>query len=360
MAEPLTLLTMLTGIGTLFSKTKKAAETAQDVLNSGQKVYETLTTTSVSRSASRTIISPLVGVEDTLLHAEYMSDLMTVVNLRDIRDVLTHLQLKGRVNNIEIANIIDSINPRRSGFLALQGAEAFGSVAGMESQPKKTADNKVVINGKVYSDLNEYVPLAVGRTVDASVTIDGHTLPVTLTFRQTPVPISSNDLLTIFSAAAPKDGWYARIMGWKSGELTSPEVLGGVDEIIKEFNIRNNDMSGYYEEVKSRDANNKMAALRSGVMSMNTEANTIIMSSDTARNIELELGVSFDSRGIGKIRQAVMANTIIICNESTGIFTFYYSGNNRPEVYTRREITVASKKDTSMDLSSLMKLFSGR
>jgi hypothetical protein len=84
------------------------------------------------------------------------------------------------------------------------------------------------------------------------------------------------------------------------------------------------------------------------------------LSAGTARNIELELGVRFDSSGIGKIRKAVLANTIIVVDDDTGLFTFYYSGNNMPEVWTEKQITVTSKKDTSMDLSSIAKLFGGR
>lgn len=362
----LSLGTMLTQLGSYFKSTQDLANEARDVIDSANKAYNVLNTGSVSQSASRTLIAPMVAIEDALLHAEYMSDLMTVINLRDIRDTLGHLSLQGKVNGMTIGNLVDSINPRRAGYLSLQGAESFAAVSGLEAigdkkdQPKKETSNKVTISGKTYSDLNEYTPLAIGRTVEASVTIDGTTLNFPLTFRQVPVPVSSNDLLTIFEAARPQDGMYARFMMWRSGELTTPEFLMGTDQIKKEFNIRKDDLSGYYTESQERNLENKKAAMRTGVMSMNTMANTIIMSADTARNIELELGVSFDSRGIGKIRKAVMANTIVVCNDATGVFTFYYSGSSMPETYTRREITTTSKKDTSMDLASLMKLFGGR
>lgn len=360
----LSLGTMLTQLGTYFKSTKELADDAREYVDAATSAYNVLNTGSVSQSASRTLIAPMVAIEDALLHAEYMGDLMTVINLRDIRDTLGHLSLQGKVNGISIGSLVDSINPRRAGLLSLAGAESFGggSVSGMEAaKPEgKPGSDKVTINGKTYSDLNEYTPLAVGRTVEASVTIDGTTLNFPLTFRQVPVPVSSNDLLTIFEAARPEDGMYARFMMWRAGELTTPEFLMGTDQIKKEFNIRRDDLSGYYKESQERNVENKKAAMRTGVMSMNTMANTIIMSADTARNIELELGVSFDSRGISKIRKAVLANTIVVVNDATGVFTFYYSGSSMPETYTRREITTTSKKDTSMDLGSLMKLFGGR
>lgn len=343
------------------------ARTAGKLMAGAKEAYNVISTNSVSQSAGKTLISPMVAVEDTLIHAEYMADLMTIVNLRDIKDTLSHLSMQGEVNGIKISSLVDAINPRRGGFLSLAGAESFGSVAGFEAlkKPEEEEKSKKAVQihsgtSKQMQSLTEYQPLALGRTVEASVMIDGTQVTFPLTFRQVPVPVSSNDLESIFEAARPQDGMYARFIMYKAGELTLPEFLTGTDQIKREFNIRKNDMSGYYSEAMGRAEKNRMAALRTGVVSMNSMANTIILSSDTARNIELELGVRFNSSGIAKIRKSVMANTIVVVNDGLGIFTFYTSSNNIPEEFTRKEITVISKKDTSMDLSSLMKLFGGR
>lgn len=339
-----------------------AAETAADakkILDGASSTYNVLSTNSLSQSAAKTLIAPMVAIEDTLLHAEWAGDLMTVINMRDIKDALTHLSMQGQVNGIKISQLVESINPRRAGLLALRGAEAFGMAEGSTAAYAGMEAGGNVKAGSI-PNLNEYTPLAVGRTVEASVMLDGTNVTFPLNFRQVPMPISSNDLQTIFEAARPEDGMFARFMMWRAGELTNPEFLMGTDQIKKEFNIRKNDMSGYYSEATDRAANNRKAALTTGIVSVNTQANTIVMSSDTARNIELELGVRFSGSGIAKIRKAVLANTIVVCDEGMGIFTFYSSATNIPEVYTRREITVASKKDTSMDLQSLMKMFGGR
>lgn len=357
----LSLGAMLTQLAGAFGASKDGVADAKKIIDGASATYNVLKTGSLSQSASKTLISPMVAIENTLIHQEYMPSLMTVINLRDINDALSHFAQQGSVNGIKISDLIEGINPRRAGFLALQGAEAFGKVSGMEAQmPSKGPDGLVTISGKQMADLSEYKPLAIGRTVDASVTIDGTTLTFPLTFRQTPIPVTSNDLQKIFEAARPEDGWFARIMMLRSSEITSPEFLTGTDEIKREFNIRKNDLSGYYNEATDRASKNTQAALRTGIVSVNTQANTIIMSSETARNIELELGVRFDGNGISKIRKSVLANTIVVVNDGLGLFTFYYSGNNMPEQWTLRDITMAGKKDTSLDLNSLAKLFGGR
>lgn len=358
----ITFGSMVSQLASTIGVAKEGAAEAKKVLDTASSAYNVLTTSSVSQSAGRTLIAPMVAVENTLIHQEYMSDLMTIVNLRDIKDALTHLAMQGSVNGIKIGSLVDSINPRRAGLLSLQGAEAFGGGPAIKVAEKtnKTLENRVTVNGKQMADLVEYTPLAIGRTVEASAQIDGVQVSFPLTFRQIPVPVSANDLQAIFEAARPEDGMYARFMMWRAGEITTPDFLMGTDQIKREFNIRKDDLSGYYKEAMDRQTKNRLASLKTGVLSMNTMANTIIMSSDTARNIELELGVRFDGDGINKIKKAVLANTIVVVDDGMGVFTFYSSSTNRPEEYTRREITVASKKDTSLDLNSLMKMFGGR
>lgn len=369
-AEVISLGQMLSVIANVTGKGKEIATAAEPWLEGGQKVVGMLNTKSMSQSASRTMISPMVAIERDLIHQDYMSDLMTVVNIRDIKDTLAHLSLQGQVDGIRIEQLIDQINPRRGGLLSLQGVEAFSGMEalGPRSNPKEQEVSKedpnqrlVKIDGKTYSDLNTYAPLAVGRTVMAEVRIgNGQPVCIPLNFRQVPVPVSANDLKNIFEAARSTDGFFGRLSMRESGEITTPELLTGIDEIKREFNIRMNDMSGYYDEANSRASKNRVAALRTGLVSFNTMANTIILSKATADHIELELGIRFDKNGISKIREKVLANTIIIVDDDSGLFIFWNSGNNLPEKYSRREITVTAKKDTSLDLQSLMKLFNGR
>lgn len=348
---------MMIQLASNFGAAKEKVAGAKNVLDGAQSTYNVLTTNSISKSAGRALIAPMVAIENTLIHQEWAHDLMQVINLRDIKDTLSHLSMQGEVDGIKISTLIDSINPRRAGFLALQGAESFGAPAAK----KGVIENRITVGGKQVADLTEYQPLAVGRTVEASVTINGTLVTFPLNFRQIPVPVSSNDLQTIFEAARPEDGMNARFMMWRAGEITGPEFLMGTDQIKREFTIRNEDMSGYYKEATDRASKNRQASLRTGVLSVNTEANTIVMSSDTARNIELELSINFDSAsGIAKIRKSVLANTIVVVDEGMGLFTFYSGATSIPEVYTRREITVTAKKDTSLDLASLMKMFGGR
>jgi len=350
----------------------KDINTAADVAGKVRHSYNVMNTTSVHASAGKAIIAPLVGVEASLLHQEFMPDVMNMIQLRDIVATLTHLAMQGAIDvNVKLENVIGSISPNRGGMMALSGCEAFNDnlVARKGNENKDDKDAPLVpnqatvqINGKSMPDVNEYAPLAVGKTVMATIvsaTGVKHEFP--LTFRQIPVPQQVNDLQLIFSATKQEDGFFIRLMMAKTQEITYPDFLSGKDIVKERFRVKNEDMSGYYKEALKRETGNKITALRTGVLSMNSMANSFVMSSETARQIELKVGRRFnDAKSREQIFKAVKANTIVVCDEGKGIFVFYTHGQDMAETYTRSGIASKSKKDTgSGNLADLVKLLNG-
>ena len=347
-----------------------AAKAAGQVVHS----YNVISTTSVHQSANKALIAPIVGVEAGMLHQEFMADLMQIIQLRDVVATLTHLALQGSLGlGVRVENVIGSINPNRGGMLSLAGCEALNDHVprfrtGNEDKPVEGDEkplpnvNYVSVAGKQLQDVQEYTPLAVGKIVNATLhTEAGGTVEFPLTFRQIPLPIQSKDLKRIFSAAKAEDGLAIRWMMAKTTEITYPEFLSGKDIVKERFRIKNEEMSGYYKEALARETGNRAAAIRTGVVSMNSLANSFIISSDSANQLEMDIGRRFsDAKSRRDIFKAVKANTIVVCNEDRGIFTFYTHGQDMAEQYTRKDIAVKSKKDTgATNLADLVKLLNG-
>lgn len=334
---------------------------AADVAERVKRSYNVVSTTSVTQSANRAIIAPMCGIEAPLLHQEFMSDLMQIVMLRDVVATLTHLALQNSAGmGVKVQDIIGTINPNRGGMLSVLGAEALNDNIKSDKDEGKT--NFVEIGGKTFPDLHEFAPLAIGKVVSATIYGDnGAKIEFPLTFRQIPMPMKAADLTTTFSAAKIEDGFKARVLMVKTGELTSPEFCSGFDIVKERFRLRNEEMSGYYKEALARETGNRMAAIRTGLVSFNSMANTFIFSKDTANQLELDIGKRFDDpKSREKIFSAVKANTIVVCNEDRGIFTFYTHGSNMAETYTRKDLSSKSKKDTgSNTLADLVKLLNG-
>jgi hypothetical protein len=341
---------------------------AADAAERVKRSYNVVSTTSVTQSANQAIIAPMVAVEASLLHQEFMGDLMQIVMLRDVVATLTHLALQNSAGmGVKVRDIIGTINPNRGGMLSVLGAEALDdNIKGLEDGTGKDDDegkaNYVQVGGKTFPDLHEFAPLAIGKVVNATIYGDnGVKVEFPLTFRQIPVPIQPKDLDKVFSAAKGEDGFFARMLMVKTGEITSPEFISGLDLVKERFRIKNEDMSGYYKEALSRETGNRMAAIRTGLVSFNSLANSFIFTKDTANQLELSIGKRFDDpKSRDKIFAAVKANTIVVCNEDRGIYTFYTHGSNMAETYTRKDLSGKSKKDAgSNTLADLVKLLNG-
>lgn len=348
---------------------------AADVAGKVRHSYNVVSTSSVHKSANRAVIAPLVGVEASLLHQEYMQDVMGVVMLRDIVATLTHLSMQSSVAvGVKMENLIGSISPNRGGMMSLSGCEALndnlpnyrrdGNEDNDDAKSKNPSGQEYInVDSKSLNSVSEYTPLAVGKTVVATiVTEQGVKQDIPLTFRQIPVPTQQADMERIFSAVKQEDGFFIRLFMTKdTKELTWPEFLGGRDIIKDRFKIRNDDMSGFYKEAMRRETGNKLAALRSGTISMNTMANSFIMDKSTQNKLELSIGKRFrDYKSREQIFSATNANTIVVCDEDRGIFTFYTHGMDMVETYTRKDIAIKSKKDTgSNNLADLVKLLNG-
>lgn len=335
--------------------------------------YNVVSTTSVQQSANRAIVAPMVAIEQSLLHQEFMHDLMGTVQLRDVVATLTHLSLQNSVGmGVKLENIIGTINPNRGGMLSIMGAEALDNsikpkpkqdpkAAKSEEEEEEGPRNFVQVGGKSFPDLTEFAPLAIGKVVTATIYGDnGVKMEFPLTFRQVPVPIQVRDLKKVFTAAKGEDGFFARLLMFKTAEITGPEFLSGKDIIKERFRISNEDMSGYYKEAQARETGNRIAAIRSGLVSFNSMANTFIFSQDTSIQLELDIGKRFtDKTSREMIFRAVKANTIVVCNEDRGIFTFYTHGAAIPETYTRKDLQAKSKNSGSNSLADLVKLLNG-
>lgn len=334
---------------------KEIAE-AVDYAGKAKHAYNVLNTSSVHQSASRAVIAPLVAIEDTIIHKEYANDLMQVVQIRDTIAVLTHLGLQGAVGTgVKISDLIGEIQPNRSGMMALAGVEAIGDT--LPTKDKKNPEG-ITVDAKP-KELVEYSPLSIGKVVTAQVYNDsGVAIPFLLTFRQTAIPLSYASMLNTFKGIAIDESFNGRKLKKAIGQITTPEFLSGKDIVKERFRIANNDMSKYYSESSKREAGNKMAAIRTGTISMNTLANTIIMTQDSLNQIELEIGRRLShENGRDKIFKEVKANTIVVCNEDRGIFTFYSIASSLPETFTRKDLEIKSKGgNNSNTLEDLVKL----
>lgn len=336
---------------------------ATNVADTLRQTYDVVNTTSIGQNARRTLLSPMVVVQGDLLHQEYMADLITVINIRDIVATLSHFAIRNAEQvGVNISTYLGRVNPNRAGLQSLiAGIESFAA-GNIDPNRPKPGEGSFTVNGKTIQELQEYVPLSIGRVVSATVFgKDGTSVDIPLTFRQIIIPASSESLENTFGVAKIEDGYKMRWIMKNNGEITNPEWFDGEDIIRERFKAMRNDDTKYYTESQARDVRNKIEAVRTGVISLNTMANTFIITEDEKQQIEMTIGKSFANPSSRKdIFKVVKANTIVIVDEGRGSFTFYTNGQMMPEIYTRRDLAIKSKKEPAVSsLEGLVKLLNG-
>ncbi len=336
---------------------------AVKVADTLRSTYDVVNTTSIGQNARRTLLSPMVAVQGDLIHQEYMADLITVVNIRDIVATLSHFAIRNAESiGVNISSYLGRVNPNRSGLQSMiAGIEAFGA-GNIDVSKPKPGEGTFTVNGKTIQELQEYVPLSIGRVVTATVFgKDGHSVELPLTFRQIIIPTSTESLDNTFSVAKIDEGFKMRWIMKNNGEITNPEWFNGEDIIRERFKTLRDDDTRYYSEAQRRDVSNKIEAIRTGVISLNTMANTFIFTEDEKEHIEREIGKSFSNPNSRKeIFKTVKANTIVVVNDARGSFTFYTNGQIMPEIYSRRDLAIKTKKEPAVNsLEGLVKLLNG-
>lgn len=356
------------GLSGLVRSLVSEPELAEVIVQKGKKhggaVLSTNRGNSLVASYQKTMIRPIVCIEQSIIHQEYASDLMTIIQLRDIQATLGHLTMLGSVGDVTISNIMSTINPnRRSGLASLSGLESFGGTNVVKPQKDGKSDSTdVTIDGKGSQFITEYVPLALGRTVNAVVQKDGEKLNFPLTFRQIPYPVPSKDMERYFMAAKGEDGFFARIDKKEVGLISTPDFLTGQDVLKERFKVRYDDMksvNNYLTQSIKNERQHLAAAAMSGEASLNNLANTFILTQATARQIELSTGKRFNNfQQRETLWKTIRANTIVICNETHGVFTFYTLGESVGETFTRNDIKTKAAKESSVstlqDIAALL------
>lgn len=353
----------------LTNKKDDDIEAARSVVDTLQSMYGSVSTTSAAQSASKVLIAPVVLFEDTLMHHEQINNIMIMINLRDVLNVTTHFKLKPKFGNISVGELVGEVNPNRvSGMMALSsssGLEAYDApklkVESNTSENKDSSKDPVFcINNKKTIDLKEVPNLVVGRVIDVTISNGVETVDIPLIFRQTPLPVPAEGIKVMFGNVKNEDGWKARVLMKKSGEITNPDLMGGDDIIKREFKTLTSDIGAYYKESNDRFTRNTIEGFRTGIHSMNKIANSIIISQDTARDIETKYGFTFGGSRMGDIRKVVKANNIVIIDDGASTVTLYSLSGAMAETFTFKMLENMVKKEQSVDYKGLLQLFNGR
>ena len=226
---------------------------------------------------------------------------------------------------------------------------------------KERPDNNDPSGKEVVSNLQKIQDmdsLAVGRLLSVDVMIDGKKFIVPVAVRVRPMAIPSLIMRELVALGDIRDSWKERWHRWRAGELS---LVG--DVILQNDRIKNRkklmalDKQGIYREMLARRRNNALVALQSGKVSIGAAASFIIISKQTAREVERRTGVPIDNREF--INRTFSENSammlLIVDTEWERVQTFT-RGINGSVDYTFRQLE-GMAKGNGPDIMEIMKAY---
>ena len=142
-------------------------------------------------------------------------------------------------------------------------------------------------------NIQEADNLAVGRLVQVKLTQNDQTYEVPVAVRVRPMFVPKPIMRELVALGDVKQSWSERWHKMRSGEISFiSDWIFQSDVINHKRKLLALDKQGLYRELINRRKNNKLAALTTGHVSLGSASSFIVISAQTAREVELSTGQS--------------------------------------------------------------------
>jgi len=234
-----------------------------------------------------------------------------------------------------------------------------------EKDPSKGTGMKIDA-GMQKDIINETASLSVGRLVNVTIrsaTKDGKdeeaTIPIMIRLM---VNLMAPSILThilgdnssntsakeMFHTWRAKGGGFANF--WR-------DIIFAQDLIDEHRKTLMKDGSGVYEDILSRNRGNKYTSALTQVPSLNNAANLVVISAQTARDLETKIGGKLDDYAV---RQRVFKSSyllfLVVVDTEWDRVTFYTRDIKTPNRLSVKELKV-SNKGTGPDVEQILKAY---
>lgn len=200
--------------------------------------------------------------------------------------------------------------------------------------------------------------LSVGKMIEVTLE-DGDrqaTFPISLRLMVTVAPASGvKQVLTVNNKAVSAKERYHQ---WRAGQLSMiRDIVMCQDLITDHKNGLIKDKTGIYEQSRKRRRNNSLSAIFSGNPSIATASNIIVISEETAKDVEREIGGRLkDMRTREKVFKETYTMLLAVIDPRWETVTIYHRSIDSPTELSARDIKNPSTKG-GPDITEILKAY---
>lgn len=389
-----------------FNMIGKTAETTNNAFKGAKKVADYNHTLGAQQSLTNimkmTRVEPETLIDQSCLHIEYLPDvLQTTLNIFT-GYYLQALSVLGTINSCKVINTLTALNPTARDYMSLEsyseGAyksaiesyefslprsnsglaqEANNSQGGNNQNRQQNRQqnnaagkggaerqpNNLYRTASAAPRLNELTRelsnLAVGKLINVSMSDSENsdskvTIPVTV--RLATSSVTPAVLTSIMSANKVEDTFVERYHSWRAGRIEFwKDLVMCQDMIDNRKKLLLDDKSGTYQRLLANANRHRVAGLV-GDTNHAQSSNIVVMSEDTAKEIETKSGFQFkNASSRAKLFEAGYMMLIVVIDPQYERVTFYHRGVAAPTNVGIRDIKM-SNKSGGPDVTDVMKM----
>lgn len=224
---------------------------------------------------------------------------------------------------------------------------------------KDGKSNATIGDGDLSKFVNEAVNLSVGKMVEVTIDDDGKKATFPIMIRLITTIVASNVLVHILAdgsrwLASAKERYHA----WRAGQLEFVRDLVLCQDLIDEHRkALLQDKTGVYKEILSRRAGNATASFLSGNPSIATASNLLVLSKQTAKELEREIGGRLNNKAVrDRLFDKTYVMLMVIVDPEWEQVEIYHRGIALPTELSLKELKTANK-GSGPDVGEILKAY---
>lgn len=288
-----------------------------------------------------TRVEPIVLIDHTIAHLDIMTEVNLSLTSLYAAYYLQAVAISTNINNIEVMKVLEKLNPSRDPI------SSFGNLISLESRQRTvntltlpgfgiesrnpatlTAGTEAAIgdslltpeeiinatNSEMTSETQKKIAeltmnLSTGILLNVQIQVDDHKATIPVSVRLITSLTKSEVIKQMIAYSAKDKTLKARYRGYMTGELGMKDLMFATDLIDEHRKHLKADTSGNYAEIIRRKNKNRISGLLSGNPSVATASNIVVMSKDTLKDIEGDIGSKLSNY---KTRERIFNDTFLI------------------------------------------------
>lgn len=352
---------------------KDSVETTLSAVGKISDIMRSATSESLIEYTQDTRVEPIVILDQQLRNKEYITEaLQSLVSIFS-GYYLQAVSISSNVGNIDVARLLDKLSTERSPIKSATGS--LGSFLSMESydvalptvstearrgrrNKKDDFESSAKTDSGAHAKLSDASNLAVGKLLKVTIKENGHEADVDVSVRLRVKTTGSEAIVKLMAGKAKDTSARMRFIQWDTKELALwRDIVLCSDLIEAEKKAMIQDKDGTIATLANRRTKNRIAGVFSGEPSVNNASAMVVLSDQTRRQIEKDLGGKFKRF---KDRERMFSNTLtmilMVIDTEWEQLTIYHRGIEEPTQLAVKELK-GLNKGTGPDVGEILKAY---